>query len=171
MLIGKEVYLRALEPEDIDLLYKWENDTEIWHLGNTFVPFSRKVLKEYLQQAALDIYTTKQLRLVICLSNGNAIGCIDLFEFDANNLRAGVGILIAERAEQQKGFATDALKILKAYCKEKLNLHQLFCNISADNEISYSLFAKNGFEKSGTKKNWQRKNTGYVDEYFLQCFL
>ena len=140
-------------------------------MSNTLVPFSRKVLKEYVAQAHLDIYTTKQLRLIICLVDGRAIGCIDLFDFDPRNLRAGVGILIADKAERKKGYASESLKILKKYCKEKLNLHQLFCHITTDNKDSIKLFEKQGFLKSGIKIDWQRNSKGYVDEQFLQCIL
>ena len=171
MLKGKNIFLRALEPEDIDTLYDWENATEIWHLSNTQVPFSRKVLSEYLAQSQLDIYTTKQLRLVICLAKGKAIGCIDLFDFDPKNLRAGVGILIADTNERKKGYASEALNLLKVYGRDSLNLHQLYCSIGSNNEISLQLFEKNGFKKNGTKRDWQRGISGYADEYFFQCIL
>ena len=37
------IRLRALEPEDLDLLYAWENDTSLWEFGSTLVPYSRYV--------------------------------------------------------------------------------------------------------------------------------
>jgi diamine N-acetyltransferase len=170
MLNGKNLYLRALEPEDIELLYKWENDTTIWNLSNTLVPFSKKVLKDYIDQAQQDIYATKQLRLMICLKD-RAIGCVDLFDFDPSNLRAGIGILIADEQDRNQGYAAEAIDILKNYGKEKLNLNQLYCNIAADNSASFKLFKSKGFEQNGLKKNWQRKGFTFVDEYFLQCIL
>lgn len=171
MLKGENIYLRALEPEDVDLLYVWENDASIWHLSNTLTPFSKKNLREYISNSQFDIYTSKQLRLMICTNDAKAIGCIDLFDFDPQNLRAGIGILIADTSERKKGFATETLTILKEYCKEKLNLHQLYCSVTVDNESSFQLFTKNGFILSGTKKQWLRTVKGYVDEYFLQCIL
>ncbi len=171
MLNGKLISLRALEPEDLELLYVWENDTEIWHLSNTLVPFSKKILKTYLEQAHHDIYTTKQLRLMICDLSGKAIGCIDLFDFDPQNLRAGVGVLIADKAARLQGYASEALSLLKSYAKEKLNLHQLYCTILSENAPSIALFEKCGFEKNGTKKEWQRKGNSFLDEYFFQCIL
>lgn len=171
MMSRKNISLRALEPEDIDLLYIWENDTTIWNLSNTLTPFSRKVLNDYLLQAHLDIYTTKQLRLVICLPSGTAIGCIDLFDFDPQHLRAGVGILIADTAERNKGYASEALLLLIAYCKSKLNLHQLYCSIASSNKESISLFEKANFKLIGCKKDWQRIGSVYEDELFYQCIL
>jgi len=171
MLRGETVYLRALEPEDLDLLYTWENDTDLWQVSNTLVPFSRKLLKEYLEQTQLDIYASKQLRMVICLNNEKAIGFIDLFDFDPSNLRAGIGILIGDKTERNQGHAADALKTLQVYCKEKLNLHQLYCSIAADNIASRTLFEKNNFVSTGLKKDWQRSGASFIDEYFFQCIL
>ena len=59
------VRLRALEPEDIDVLYKWENDTRIWKMSNTVAPFSKYVLRRFIEDQKYDIYETKQLRMII----------------------------------------------------------------------------------------------------------
>jgi len=48
MLSYGKVRLRSLEPEDLELLYLWENDPSIWKVSNTLVPFSRFILRQYL---------------------------------------------------------------------------------------------------------------------------
>ena len=48
-LTGQHITLRALEPADVDLLYKWENDTSIWKVSNTLVPFSKHILEQYIR--------------------------------------------------------------------------------------------------------------------------
>src|SRR3972149_1837329 len=165
MLSGTKIKLRPIEPSDMDLLYKWENDRSIWSVSNTVKHFSRQEIKEYISSSR-DIYADKQLRLMIVLNlkspspagegRGEAIGCIDLFDFDADNLKAGVGILIAEPEQRQKGYASEALKLLINYCFNTLNLHQLYCNVPVNNEASIKLFKKHGFQKTGVKKDWIR---------------
>lgn len=165
------INLRALEPEDIDLLYKWENDKEIWHISDTLAPFSKFILQKYIDNSHLDIYQTKQLRLMIDLKreeNYQTVGAIDLFDFNPIHLRAGVGVLIGGKNERNKGLATLALRELIQYAFSILNLHQLYCNIQAENEISMRLFAKAGFVIVGTKKEWNRSHDGYKDEVLLQ---
>ena len=84
---GQQITLRALEEEDIELLYKWENDMDIWEVSNTLTPFSRYQLKKYIEQAQLDIFQTKQLRLIIDLEENEktlTVGLIDLFDFRNN---------------------------------------------------------------------------------------
>jgi diamine N-acetyltransferase len=172
LLVGSKIQLRALEPEDLELLYNWENDTEIWNVSETLSPISRFILKRYLENSHKDIFETKQLRLVIQLiDNKKAIGTIDLFNFDPYHKRAAVGVLIADKSNRKKGYASESLKILLNYCKEILKLHQLYCSISIDNETSLELFQQTGFEISGTRKEWNWIGTGFSDEYFLQIIL
>ncbi|NOX46362.1 MAG: GNAT family N-acetyltransferase [Chlorobi bacterium] len=170
MITGKNIILRALEPEDIDLLYQWENDRESWHLSNTLTPFSRFALEQYVMAADQDIFTSKQLRLMIDKTRENekeCIGAIDLFDFDPVNKRAGIGVLISKK-ERNKGFASEALKLLANYCFKTLELHQLFCNIETSNSASLKLFQNQGFEIAGEKRDWLRKNNQWNNEYFLQ---
>ncbi len=168
-LQGQHISLRALEPADIDVLYKWENDTEIWNVSNTQTPFSHFILEQYISNAHQDIYSVKQLRLIISLlENKSAIGSIDLFDFDPNHLRAGIGILIADKTERGKGYASESLGMLIEYCFLTLNLHQLYCNITSDNEPSILLFQKHGFLITGVKKQWIREAAGFKDELLLQ---
>lgn len=177
LLTGELIRLRALEPTDLNRLYRWENDASIWSVSGTMAPFSRYVLEEFVNQAHHDIYTNKQLRLIIDLKyvsdaeeldEPKAIGCVDLFEFDPRNHRAGLGILIADRADRGKGYATEALHLVVEYSFQVLDLHQLYCNVRIDNENSIALFKKSGFEISGLKQDWVYENGRYIDEYIMQ---
>jgi len=166
-----KITLRALEPEDIDLLYQWENNMEIWEVSNTKVPFSKYILAEFLKESAKDIYTLKQLRLIIQNEKKEPVGAVDLFDFDPFHLRAGVGILIHNKNEREKGFASDALTVLSNYAVNVLGLKQLYANISAENQASVQLFEKAGFEKGGIKKEWIKIRDGWKDELFYQKIL
>jgi diamine N-acetyltransferase len=175
ILESKILKLRAPELKDLELLYKWENDTSIWEVSNTIVPFSKYILKKYIENCHFDIYQTRQLRLMIDLKNENGIietiGSIDLFDFDPYNYRAGIGILISEDKFKQKGYATEALKILIDYSKDILQLHQLFCNITTDNEASIKLFKNAGFSVVGKKIDWIKTKNGWKDECVLQLIF
>jgi diamine N-acetyltransferase len=167
-LRGKNISLRAIEPSDLDVLYQWENDTDTWNVSNTQTPYSRFVLEQYIASAHQDIYSVKQLRLMICENGGKPVGSIDLFDFDPNHLRAGIGILVAAKEDRRKGYASEALELLMDYCFSLLNLHQLYCNILIENEASVLLFQKHGFKITGMKKQWVRENDQFKDELLLQ---
>ncbi|WP_411768888.1 GNAT family N-acetyltransferase [Winogradskyella sp. A3E31] len=167
-LKGKHIYLRALEPEDLEFVHAIENDESIWELSNTLTPYSRFLIKEYLKNAKQDIYEAKQLRLVVSDKKDNAIGLIDIFDFDFKNKRAGIGIIIKDPEQRGKGYGAEAINLLVDYCFKKLSLHQLYCNISETNSASLRLFERAGFEKIGLKKDWNYTSEGYSNEYLLQ---
>ena len=166
-----QVRFRPLEPEDLEFLYQWENDPLIWDVSNTLVPYSRYILKQYIEESHRDIFDTKQLRLIIEDLNGKVVGAIDLFDFEPFHQRAGVGILIYNKSDQSKGLASDALQLMLQYAKKNLGLHQLYANITTNNLGSIHLFEKVGFQLIGTKKDWIRTYDEWLDEMIYQIIL
>jgi len=167
-LKGKRIYLRALEPEDLDVVYDIENDTSLWEVGDTQTPYSRFLIKQYLENAQQDIFEAKQLRLAVCDTNNNTIGLIDVFDFDIKNKRAGIGIIIKSESDRFKGYGKEALELLVNYCFTSLHLHQVYANVSESNLPSLKLFEGNGFKKIGLKKDWSFDGHQYTNEYLLQ---
>jgi len=103
ILQEKNIHLRALEPTDLDFLYALENDTNLWKVSETITPFSKYVLTRYLENSHRDIFDVKQLRLMIEHSQTKQpLGCIDLFDFNPQHHRVGVGLVIFDAAHRQK---------------------------------------------------------------------
>ena len=171
ILVGNNIRLRAIEPADLEFLYAIENDPSIWRVGNTLIPYSRHQLEQYILSTQHDLYTEKQLRLMIDLILPNnekkTIGVVDLYDFEPQHKHAGVGIFVVS-AEQEKGYATEALQILIRYSFEILNMHLLHCNITANNTSSIRLFEKAGFIQCGLKKEWRFLDSQWMDELVFQ---
>jgi len=168
-LTGNSIYLRALEPEDLEFIYKLENNEAMWDVSNTQTPYSRFLIRQYLENAHQDIYEAKQLRLAICkIGSFEAVGLIDLFDFDPVNNRAGIGIIVQDRGDRQKGFGGEALGMVIEYSFKKLQLHQLYANIDLANVASTTLFTNFGFQLIGIKKDWNKRNNVYFDEAIYQ---
>ena len=237
-LQGRIVALRAVEPRDVERLYEWENDVEIWAVSGTTEPFSRAQMERFVerQMEGADLLRTGQLRLMIDVrhtdgaeeneagakeadgangtseangengtseangengtseadgaaenengsmsgnvsggvSGGGAFrtaGCIDLFEYDPLNRRAGIGILIYGAENRRKGYAREALGILGRYAREQLRLHQLWCTVGAGNAASLALFRQAGFVETGVRRDWLWSPEGFRDEILLQKIL
>lgn len=169
MFKGEKVYLRAMEPTDLNLLYSWENDVENWKYSNTRLPYSKALLKEFIDNSTNEIFIDKQVRFIICENQSDkAIGTLDIFDFDPINMRAGVGILIADEFFRGNGCAKESLKLGIDFSFKQLRLNQLYCDITSDNEKSIKLFESLGFEMSGTKKQWRNIEGAWQDEHFLQ---
>ncbi|MBR5027685.1 MAG: GNAT family N-acetyltransferase [Bacteroidales bacterium] len=156
------IHLRAIEPEDIESMYLWENDQSLWTTSNIHTPFSKHVLTQYIMDAQrFDIQTSKELRLVI-EAGGKSVGCIDLFNIDVFNHRAEVGVLI-NKEFRNRSYATTAITALCRYAKEHLQMHQLCAEILTDNEVSLHVFEKCGFVRTGVKKDWFFEKGNYKD--------
>jgi diamine N-acetyltransferase len=166
-LKGERIYLRALEPEDLELIYAIENDESVWEVSQTQTPYSRFLIKQYLENCHKDIYEVKQLRLVIVTNDNEAVGFVDLFDFDPKNDKVGLGILILNEARGKK-YGREALELLIDYVFKNLYVHQIYANVLEDNVISIKLFESLGFFKSGVKKDWILEGNQYKSEYLFQ---
>lgn len=167
-LKGKNIKLRALEPDDLGFLYELENNPQVWEISGTTTPYSKHVLKQYLDNSHRDIYDVKQLRLCICSVKDNLIGLIDLFDFDPKNHRAGMGIVILNEKNRNKGVGAEAIQLLSEYAFSVLALRQLYANVMEDNAGSIHLFKKLGFKQVGVKKDWIFSEGKYKNEILFQ---
>lgn len=169
---GQLCRLRAVEKGDVDVMYQWENDTRMWRVSASIAPCSRGALEDLVESMRYDIYAARQLRLIIeSRESGQAIGAVDLYDFDPQNLNAGIGILIYDKALRGQGFASEALRMVERYALSVLHLHQLWCCVGAGNEASEALFRGAGFEPVGIKRSWQRTEDGYEDEIMFQKII
>lgn len=169
LLRNNYMYLRAVEPEDLDYLYKWENDTNLWIHGNTLAPYSKNTLRQYIEESQqYDIFESNQLRLVMCKQEDDTIvGAVDIYDVDVHSRRAGIGLLVDEQFRQQ-GFAQQALELVRNYAFEFLDLHQLYAHISVNNKVSIDLFEKAGYKQVGILKDWIHTPNGYENVALVQ---
>lgn len=167
MLENTAIHLRALEPEDLDFLFEIENLQKFWHLSDTLQPYSKKLLKDYISNAHLDIYEAKQMRLVVSLTDNTPIGFIDLYDFNPQHKRAGLGIIIHEDY-QSLGLGKSALKMMLNFAYNRLDLHQIYVYIHLENQKSASLFESLNFQKVGELKDWHCDNDVYTSVLVYQ---
>ncbi|MBO4995394.1 MAG: GNAT family N-acetyltransferase [Muribaculaceae bacterium] len=163
--------LRALEPSDLDWLYRHENDASLWSVGVTIAPYSRKQLWDYIENYDGDIYSARQLRMMVSeCETGEVIGALDLFDFDPVNRRCSIGLLI-DVSRSSHGYGRRTMKIVENYARACLGLHQLWCIIPQDNAACRRLFDTLGYKISGCLKSWLRRGESYADAYVYQLIL
>ena len=164
-----DISLRAVEPEDVDMMYELENDPHIWAMGSTNVPYSRHALLRFARECQNDIYADKQVRLVV-VCDGVPAGCMDLFNLDARNLHAEVAFAILPRF-RRRGIATKALRLLTLYAQTHLGLQTLTATTAASNIMAQSLLQRAGFTVSGTLRRWLRIDSTMEDAIIYQIDL
>ena len=162
------VTLRAVEHGDIDTILCWENDTSLWYAGATVAPYSRKMLEDYVDNYTADVYTARQLRMMIVRNSDNkTVGMVDLYDFDPHNRRAAIGILVDPEARRDK-IGTHAITLLSDYARRMLGVHQLWATTAIDNVAALNMFKGCGFSICGRLRSWLRRGNAYQDIYVLQ---
>ena len=156
------IKLRKIEPSDLPFLYQWENDATMWADSDTHNPLSRHDLHQYIENTTGDIYRDGQLRLIIedsQLSTFNSqlstkiVGCIDLFDFDARNRKAAIGMYIAPEA-RGKGVGKQAVQLLLDYAFGFLHLRMVYAIISVHNVACSHIYEQMGYLPSSLLKDW-----------------
>ncbi|MCR5779581.1 MAG: GNAT family N-acetyltransferase [Bacteroidaceae bacterium] len=163
-----DIHLRALEPEDLELAYRIENDPSFWRYSASTVPYSRYALREYIASVQNDIFADGQVRLVIMLGE-EAVGFADLTNFDALHLRAEIGLAILPE-HQEKHIGERAVQSLLDYARS-LHIHQLYATIATTNKPASRLFERLAFEPSAYLKDWLRAEEGFVDAVVWQQII
>lgn len=162
------VTLRALEPEDLELLYTIENDMTLWWLGTQTAPYSRYRLRDYIATCEADIYKDEQVRFVI-ESDGDAVGIIDLFNFSPRNARAELGIALL-RSAQGRGVARHAIDRIIDYARDVLRIHQIYAVVPESNSASLRMLHDCGFVRTGELKEWIFQGKTYENGVLMQFF-
>ena len=174
------ITLRKLEPDDLPLLYEWENDAAAWLDGDTHNPLSKADLRDYIMRTTGDIYKDGQLRLMICLSDENesneaeqgreepiktaapqTVGCIDLYNVDIRNRKAAVAIYLSP-VWRKRRLGTRALLQLKTYVANILCFRFLYALVKTDNISSLKLFQSVGFHTVACLPNWVNEGDIFV---------
>ena len=166
----KQVHLRAIEPEDLDMLYRVENDVKLWNVGITNVPYSRYALHDYVANASGDIYADHQVRLIVENGQKLVVGIADIVDFDPGNRRAEIG-LVLEQPFRGQGYGLGAMKELQRYALEVLHLHQLYAIIDVQNETCLQMFRQLGYHESSCLKDWLYDGREYRDAIVMQTFF
>lgn len=172
MTDGK-IILRAAEPDDVDAIFRWENDPDSWTAGLVRQPMSRHQIWEWVRNSTADLSADNgQARFIIVMADDpdKALGCVDIEDFDWINRRAAIGVYI-ERQYRRKGVALRALGLLSDHCRRMFGLHQLYATVAADNQASRKLFEAAGFEITGRLRSWIRVGERFTDAYLYQRLL
>ena len=170
MLRSNLLRLRAVEPEDLDLMYLIENDTELWPQGQATVPYSHFALKQYIAECSNDFFHDRQLRLVIETTDRISVGFVDMHKYDSQHHRAEVGIVVVPE-QQRKGIATESLRLLADYASKHLGIHQLYALVPECNKASEALFRKCGYKETAILEDWLKSPEGWQSVKVFQLVV
>ena len=167
-LKNETLRLRALEESDLNLLYDWENDSNNWLYTSTLMPYSKHTLLEYIRNCQTDIFALETLKLVIELTDGTAVGTLDVFNIDHFNGRAELGVFVDSKYRGH-GYATVAYNLFKDYAFGYLGWVNLYSIVPITNSPMHAVMHRTGFISSGTLKKWIRVSREHEDAVVYTC--
>lgn len=164
-----KLILRAIEPDDVDFMFKAENDFDAWRYSDYMAPLSKELLQQYAFTYDADPFRAGQLRLIIEI-DGTPVGIADIFDISVRHLHAETGIYVLPEY-RRKGYAAGALLKLANYCRVRLGLHSLVATVSKLNVAATRCYEKAGFKKTGMFPDWIRLNQEYEDACIFSLIL
>jgi diamine N-acetyltransferase len=167
-LKNETLRLRALEESDLNMLYDWENDSNNWLYTSTLMPYSKHTLLEYIRNCQTDIFALETLKLVIELTDGTAVGTLDVFNIDHFNGRAELGVFVDSKYRGH-GYATVAYNLFKDYAFKYLGWVNLYSIIPQKNSPMHNAAIRAGFSKTATLEKWIKTPQGYEDADIYTC--
>lgn len=170
-LKGKKLDLCPID-ENLHLsnVLLWMNDSDITKWLLMLLPASAAQEKDWFAKQSFLSNPPSDIVLAIVLKDGQHIGNIGLHKIDWISRRAELGIVIGDKDQWGKGYASEAEKLLIHYAFESLGLNKLYAPIFADNVGSQKAIQKNGAHEEARLKNHYWKNGKYNDSVIFSIF-
>jgi RimJ/RimL family protein N-acetyltransferase len=161
-LIGEKVYLRAIEEADAATCYEWISDPEVRrHLARRSIPNNEAQTRAFI--AKVD-WRSDQVFAIVSRADGLHVGNCGLHAISAVDRRATLGIVIGRQDAQNKGFGTEAVRLLCQHAFAGLNLHRVELSVYASNPRGQKVYERCGFRVEGRLRENAWVDGRWVDE-------
>ncbi len=165
MLETANIYLRPVEKEDMDLIYRALQNPEIRRLTGAKNIATKPQLEQYFERINSD---NNRVDFTICLKENNeVIGDIALMNISQSNRSAVTRIAISKEAYFGKGYGTEAMKLMLDYAFGVLNLHRVQLDVYSYNERAIKSYEKVGFKVEGRIRDELYYNHQYHDSIIM----
>ena len=160
-LIGEKIYLRPIEREDAPLMQAFINDPEVTQTLCAHRPYSLQSEIEFIDQTNKD---QNVIWLGIALKQDERlIGSITLRGIQGKDRKGDFGIKIGVKEEWNKGYGTEATKLIVRYGFETLNLNRIFLRVFEYNLRAIRAYEKAGFRREGLLRQDEYRMGRYWD--------
>ena len=169
-LVGDNIYLspRTADEEIIEKFTEWLNDFEI----TDYTGRSSKVLTlEDERKWFANPKEDAQVFFIIRMEDNKLIGTIGLHEINLVSRRATLGIFIGEKEWRNKGYGTEAIKLILEYGFKYLNLNNIKLDVLEFNPRAIACYKKCGFKEYGRRRKSEFLYGKYYDRVEMDILL
>jgi RimJ/RimL family protein N-acetyltransferase len=162
---GRLVYLRPIEDNDMESIYKSCQDEEFLYMTGTRKSFTMdEIIKSY-RQFSKD--PTRYDFAICLLDNNKLIGDLAILDVDEDNKKAGFRISLHSKNSLNKGYGTEATQLAQKFTFEELKLNRLELEVFSHNIRGIKAYEKAGFKKEGILRQSLYMNNKYSDEVLM----
>ena len=159
-LVGERIYLSPRNDEDVELFTQWMNDFQITdYTGRSAQVMSLEGEKEYLEEHK----NPEATFVIVTLDNDKVIGIVGLEDIKHINRRATLGIFIGDKEFRNKGYGTEAIRLILDFGFNYLNLNNIKLYLIEYNERALKCYKKCGFKEYGRRRKCNFVNGKYYD--------
>ena len=161
-LVGKRVYLRAIEEADAATSYEWISDPEVRvHLASRSRPNTEAQSRAFF--ANVD-GKSDQVFAIVMRADGLHVGNCGLHDIHAVDRRAALGIVIGQKDQQNRGFGAETVRLLCGHAFDNLGLHKVWLSVYATNPRGLKVYERCGFRVEGRLRDHAFVEGRWVDE-------
>lgn len=148
---GEKIYLKPISVKHAEIFLKWINDPEVnkYMIG---LKIAKTVEEEIEWIKNIQNNPNEEVWSIFIKENDKIIGNVGFHELDNPDNNYRIGIVIGEKEEWGKGYATDAFKVAKKYLREEKAAKTINLTCHVDNIPAQKVYKKSGFEIKGTQK-------------------
>ena len=154
MILGAVVGLRAIEPEDLDLLVTWRNTSTLRQYFREYRELTRRDQEAWYQRVTTDPGTLMLAIVDRSAEQSPLVGATGLCYIDWVQRSAELSLYIGrDELYVDDRLAPDALAVLTNYAFEELALHRLWTEVYSFDDRKTRLYENFGFKLEGQHRD------------------
>lgn len=168
MINGERIRFRGMERSDLPRFVDWVNDSDVRRGISSFLPMSmareerwfEDMLKKPIEEHPFAMEIRDGEKWVLA-------GSVGLMHIDWISRKAEIGIMIGEKRYWNKGYGTEAMRLILQHGFETLNLHRLYLRVFSDNLGAIRAYEKAGFVHEARMREAHFADGEYKDDLMM----
>lgn len=159
-LVGDNIYLSPRNTEDAEKFTEWLNDFKVTdYIGKSACLITLEDEKKYFENKK----ENECIFFIVSIKDDKLIGTVGLHNVNNIDRCATLGIFIGEKIGRNKGFGTEAIRLILEYGFKYLNLNNIKLDVLEFNERAQACYKKCGFKEYGRRRKSEFLYGKYYD--------
>lgn len=163
ILHGEKVILRPFRTADAEPLWAGIHNKTLNKLTGTHGTFTRPMINAYVARQIANDDDDRASFVIALPDDERGLGEVIINDIDHDNHSANIRIGFFDLAHVNKGYGTDAMRLMVDYGFKHLNLHRIELTVYAFNPRAIRAYEKVGFKQEGILRHALYWEGEYID--------